>query len=149
MSEGRAEQQQNMTWQNPGGDEIKSILTGSKTIAVVGLSAKEDRASHRVARYLIEHGFDVIPVNPRETTILGRKSYPDLSSIDKPIDIVDIFRKGDATPPIVKEAVEVGAGNIWLQEGVISDESFQIATEAKIPIVMDRCILKEHANLGS
>lgn len=136
-------------WKNPSGDEIRAILTGAKTIAVVGLSAKENRTSNGVARYLIEKGYDVIPVNPMETTILGRKSFPDLGSIDKAIDIVDIFRKSEAALAIVKEAIGIGAKNIWLQEGVISEDSFLISTEAEIPIIMDRCILKEHTKLGN
>lgn len=146
MSENFKEQ---TDWNNPTDSAIREILGKSKTIAVVGLSAKEDRASHRVARYLIENGFEIIPVNPMESSILGQKSWPDLASIDRSIDIVDIFRKSEATPPIVTEALGIGAGTIWLQEGIISEESYKIATKAEIPIIMDRCILKEHLKLGN
>jgi len=87
-------------------------------------------------------------VNPMEQEILGKKSYPDLESIPGPVDIVDIFRKGEATPPIVDEAIKIGAKCIWLQEGVVSEESFRIATNAGVTIIMDRCILKEHQRSG-
>lgn len=131
-------------WKNPSPDEIKNILKDTKTIAVVGLSSKPERASNGVARYLIEQGFEVIPVNPVESEILGKKSYPDLGSIGQPVDLVDIFRKGEATPPIIKDALAIRARCIWLQEGVISQESYNLAQEAGVPIIMDKCVLKEH-----
>ena len=135
------------SWTNPEPADIGKILRGAKTIAVVGLSSKQDRASNRVSRYLIERGFEIIPVNPREAEILGKKSYPDLASIGRKVDIVDVFRKGETTPPITEEAVKIGAGCIWLQEGVISQESYDISTRAGVPIVMNRCVLKEHQRL--
>ncbi len=135
------------TWQNPSPEDIAKLLEEAATVAVVGLSAKTDRASHRVAKYLKSRGYEIIPVNPRETEILGEKSYPDLASIGKKIDIVDVFRKSEDTPPIVKEAIAVGAGAIWLQEGIISQKSYDMAREAGIPIVMDRCMYKEHKKL--
>jgi len=131
-------------WKNPTADEIGQIIARSKTIAVVGMSAKPDRASYGVAKYLMEHGFDIIPVNPVESEILGQKVFPNLSAIGRPIDIVDVFRQSDATPPIVKEAIAIGAKYIWLQEGVVSEESYQLAKAAGVPIIMDRCIAKEH-----
>ena len=135
-------------WANPTPEKIKEILGATKTIAVVGLSSKPERPSYGVANYLMAQGFDVIPVNPMEKEILGKKSYPDLASIDRKVDIVDIFRKGEATPPIVEEALEIGAACVWLQEGVISEDSYRLATNAGIPIVMNKCILKEHQRLG-
>jgi predicted CoA-binding protein len=134
-------------WKNPEPAEIEEIIRGSKTIAVVGLSSKTDRDSNRVAKYLMEQGFDIIPVNPRETEILGKKSYPDLMAIGKEIDIVDVFRKGEATPPIVREAIRVGVKNIWLQEGIVSQESYDLAVKAGLNIVMDKCLLVEHRRL--
>ena len=117
-------------------------------IAVVGMSGKPDRASHRVGQYLMSRGYEIIPVNPGETEILGQKSYPNLRSVDKVVDLVDIFRKGDETPSIVEEAISVGTRYIWLQEGVISQKSYDLALKAEVPIVMDRCMLKEHSRLG-
>lgn len=142
-------QEQKDSWKNPESEVIKKIIRDIKTIAIVGLSSKPDRASNGVARYLIEQGFEIIPVNPVEDEILGLKSFPDLKSIGQKVDLVDIFRKGEATPPIVEEAISIGARYIWLQEGVTSQESFNLAEKAGIPIVMDRCILKEHMSTGS
>lgn len=135
-------------WKNPEPEQINEILAGAKTIAVVGLSSKPERPSYGVANYLMAQGFRVIPVNPMEKEILGQKSYPDLSSIDEDIDIVDIFRKGETTPPIVEEAIRVGAKCVWMQEGVISIESHRLASNAGIPVVMNKCILKEHKRSG-
>jgi hypothetical protein len=134
-------------WQNPTTAEIDRIIRESKTIAVVGMSAKPEKASFQVAKYLIDQGYEIIPVNPSEKEILEKKAYPDLAAIGRPIDIVDVFRQADATPPIVQEAITVGARYIWLQEGIISGESYQLATKAKVPIIMDRCIAKEHRRL--
>jgi predicted CoA-binding protein len=131
-------------WENPSPEEIKQIIDSSRTIAVVGLSSKPDRASYGVARYLQAQGYEIIPVNPRETEILGQKSYPNLAAIGRPVDIVDVFRRSEDTPPIVKEAIECGARHIWLQEGIFSQESYDLARSAGIPIVMNLCLLKEH-----
>jgi len=134
-------------WQNPTDTEIEQIVRKSKTIAVVGMSAKTEKASFLVARYLMDQGYDIIPVNPSEKEILGLRAYPDLAAIGRPIDIVDVFRQADATPPIVQEAITVGSKYIWLQEGIISVESYQLAKNAGVPIIMDRCIAKEHRRL--
>jgi predicted CoA-binding protein len=131
-------------WKNPPPEEIKQIIDSSRTIAVVGLSSKPDRASNGVARYLQSQGYEIIPVNPRETDVLGQKSYPDLAAIGRPVDIVDIFRRSEETPPIVKEAIAIGARYIWLQEGIFSQEAYDLARAAGIPIVMNLCLLKEH-----
>lgn len=124
---------------------ITDILRRSKTIAVVGLSDKPHRDSYRVAAYLQQAGYRIIPVNPRCDTILGERCYRDLASIPDPIDIVDVFRRAEETPPVAREAVAVRAGALWLQLGISSEESRQIAEAAKLPLVMDRCILVEHA----
>ncbi len=136
-------------WQNPSSEDIARLLREAETVAVVGLSANTAKASHRVAAYLKSKGYTIIPVNPNESEILGEKSYPDLASIGKKIDIVDVFRRSEDTPPIVKAAIAIGPRAIWLQEGIISQESYDLAHEAGIPIVMDRCMYKERAKLES
>jgi predicted CoA-binding protein len=140
---------QHKAWKNPPGEEIKRLLENARTVAVVGLSANHGKASYRVARYLKSKGYEIIPVNPNESEVLGEKSFPDLASIGKKIDIVDVFRKSEDTPPIVRDAIAIGAGAVWLQEGIISLESYNMAHEAGIPIVMDRCMYKEHRKLKS
>jgi hypothetical protein len=136
-------------WENPPITEIDRIIAGAKTVAVVGLSSNESKASNRVADYLAAHGFDIIPVNPAEAEILGKKSYPDLTSIGRSIDIVDVFRRSEDTPAIVKEAVAVGAKCVWLQKGIVSEEAYQLARRAGIRIVMDRCLKEEHTRLST
>ncbi|MBB5791219.1 CoA-binding protein [Jiangella mangrovi] len=124
---------------------IQRVLNGAKTIAIVGLSANELRASYFVGYYLQRHGYHVIPVNPRETTILGEKSYPSLRDVPEPIDIVNVFRAPDAVPGIATEAVAVGAKSMWCQFGVVSEEGARIADEGGLTVVMDRCLKVEHA----
>ena len=124
--------------------DIKSILAESKTVAVVGLSPREERDSHRVAKYLQSQGYRIIPVNPKADEILGERSYPDLASIPDPIDVVDVFRRSEAVPEIVEGAIKVGARTVWMQEGVIHEEAAARAREAGLRVVMDRCMLKEH-----
>ncbi len=119
---------------------IKEILEESKTIAVVGLSNKEDRDSNRVARFLQERGYRVIPVNPGQREILGEVSYSDLAAIPEKIDIVDVFRKSEAIPEIAKAAIAVGAGILWLQEGVRHDEATDEAHKAGLTVLQDICI---------
>jgi len=123
------------------------ILNSSKTIAVVGLSAKSDRPSYRVASYLKENGYKIIPVNPGAKEILGETCYPDLGSIPVPVDVVNVFRRPEEVPAIVKEAIEIGAKAVWMQEGVINEEAAARAREAGLLVVMDRCMLKEHRKL--
>lgn len=136
-------------WSNPDDAAVKKIIGDSKSIAVVGLSSKPDRASFRVAQYLMAQGFEIIPVNPVETEVLGKTSYPNLTAIGRPIDIVDVFRSAEATPPIVREAIAAGAKYVWLQEGIVSEEAYRIAADAGLTIVMDKCLKKEHARLGA
>ena len=134
-------------WQDPFA--ILSILTSARTIAIVGLSPSELRASHFVGFYLRRHGYRIVPVNPREKTILGETSYPSLSEIPFPIDVVDVFRAPDAVPEIAREAVKVGAKALWCQYNVISAEGGAIAEKGGLRVVMDRCMKVEHArNLG-
>lgn len=124
---------------------IQRMLYAAKTIAVVGLSKNELRASHFVGYYLRRHGYRVIPVNPREPEILGMRSLPTLTEIGEPVDIVNVFRAPDAVPGIAEETVAIGAGALWCQFGVINADGARIATEGGVPVVMDRCIKVEHA----
>jgi predicted CoA-binding protein len=124
---------------------IQSILNRAKTIAIVGLSPNELRASHFVGYYLRRHGYQVIPVNPREESILGQRSYASLAEIPVHVDVVDVFRAPAAVPGIAEEAVAAGAGALWLQYGVISEEGAEIATRGGLNVVMDRCLKVEHA----
>ena len=128
---------------NPPDDEIRRILQTYKKVAVVGLSSNPGRASHGVARYLQGQGFKIIPVNPKETEILGEKAYPDLSSIPEKFEIVDIFRKSEHVPAIVDEAIRAGAKVVWMQQGVINHDAAIKASENGLAVVMDRCMLKE------
>ena len=132
-----------MSYQDPF--TIQSIINRAKTVAIVGLSPNELRASYFVGYYLRRHGFQVIPVNPREESILGVRSYPSLSEVPEHVDIVDVFRAPDAVPGIATEAVTVGAGALWLQYGVISPKGAEIAVRGGLDVVMDRCLKVEHA----
>ena len=123
--------------------DIKSILA-LKTIAVAGLSDKPDRPSHSVSAYMQSNGYKIIPVNPAIPNALGESSYPDLKSIPGKIEVVNIFRKPDAVPGIVDEAIAVGAKAIWMQEGVVHEDAAKKARAAGLLVVMDKCILKEH-----
>lgn len=123
--------------------EIGSLLRRARRIAVVGLSGKPDRPSYHVSEFLLERGYEVIPVNPQEKEILGRKSFARLAAIGGEIDIVDVFRRSDQTDPIIDEAIRVGARALWLQEGVTNDAGALRAREAGLVVVQDRCIKKE------
>ncbi|MBS3969508.1 MAG: CoA-binding protein [Clostridia bacterium] len=118
-----------------------------KTIAVVGVSNKPDRDSHMVAKYLINAGFEVMPVNPRIDAFLGIKAYPDLLAIpsEKEIDIVNIFRKSSEVLPVVEEAVKIGAKAVWMQLGIINEEAAHVAKKAGLEVVMNKCIKVVHA----
>lgn len=126
-----------------GGEEV----TRQKTLAIVGLSGKEARPSYRLARKMQRLGYKIIPVNPRETEILGEKAYPDLKSVPVPIDIVQVFRSPDAAVEVAKEAVEVKPKVFWLQEGVVSPKAEEVAREAGLQVVHNRCTYKEAQRL--
>ncbi|UCD37901.1 MAG: CoA-binding protein [Fidelibacterota bacterium] len=123
--------------------KIETILS-MKTIAVVGLSPNEIRPSHGVARYLLAQGYHIIPVNPGYDEILGLKSYPSLSVVPEPIDIVDVFRRPEQVLPIAEEAVAIGAKALWLQLGIVNDAAVQLAEKAGLLVVQNRCIKIEH-----
>ena len=130
-------------YQNPLA--IQRVLNSAQTIAVVGLSANPLRASYFVGYYLKRHGYQVIPVNPRETEILGEKCYPSLPDVPVPVDVVNVFRVPDALPAIARDTVATGAGTLWCQFGVINAEGATIAEAGGVTVIMDRCIKVEHA----
>ena len=131
-------------WQNPSDTQLKSILTTAKNIAVVGCSPKPDRSSHQIASYLIQHDYQVFPVHPTATTILGQTVYPTLTDIPQPIDIVDVFRKPEFTPEIAKQAAAIHAKTLWLQQGIQHLEAYNIAQKQGMICVMDLCIAVMH-----
>jgi uncharacterized protein len=124
---------------------IQRLLHNARTIAIVGLSGNELRASNFVGYYLKRHNYRVIPVNPRETEVLGEPSYPSLLEVPEPVDIVNVFRTPDAVPGIAREAVAIHAGALWCQFEVISGEGAGIAEEGGVTVIMDRCLKVEHA----
>ncbi len=124
---------------------ILRMLRGARTVAIVGLSKDPLRPSNFIGFYLKRHGYTIVPVNPREQEILGEQSYPSLTDIPFPVDIVDVFRRPDAVPDIAREAVAIGAKALWLQFGVISPEGARIATDGGLAVIMDRCMKVEHA----
>jgi uncharacterized protein len=124
---------------------IQRVLHHAKTVAIVGLSKNELRASYFVAYYLARHGYNVIPVNPREPQILGQKSFTSLLDVPVPIDVVNVFRAPDALPDIAADAVKIHAGTMWCQYNVINEEGARIAEAGGVSVVMDRCIKVEHA----
>ena len=127
--------------------KIRKILRDSKTIAVVGLSPKPNRPSHRVAAYLMASGYTVIPVNPGQDEILGKTCYPNLQAIPMPVDLVDIFRRPEAVLPVVEDAIGIGARYIWMQEGIVNEAAAAKAEAAGLDVVMDRCTMIDHMNL--
>jgi len=123
------------------------ILESSHTVAVVGLSPNPARPSYEVAAYLKQNGYKIIPVNPAAKQILGETSYPDLSSIPKKVDVVDIFRRPEDVPAIIEEAIKIGAKVVWMQEGVENEAAAARARAAGLKVVMDHCMRKEHIRL--
>ena len=128
-------------------ETLRRILATNRTIAVVGLSADWYRPSYFAAKYMQEHGYRIIPVNPKYTEILGERCHASLLDIPDKVDMVDVFRRTDDVPPIARQAVEIGAKTLWQQLGVVSDEADRIARDAGLDSVMDRCVKIEHARL--
>ncbi len=126
---------------------LRRVLLGNRVIAVVGLSPSWNRPSYFAAKYMLEHGYEVIPVNPGATEILGRKCYPDLAAIPVKVDLVDVFRKPEDAASIADEAIRIGAKCLWLQLGVINREAAGKAAAAGLDVVMDRCVKIEYARL--
>jgi len=136
-----------MSHQNPSDSQLKTLLTNASTIAIVGASSNPDKASYGIMQKLQKVGYRVIPVNPRETEILGERSYPSLAEVPERIDIVDVFRRPEDTPAIADEAVKIGAKALWLQTGIASEEAAAKAEAGGLLAVMDACIGATHALL--
>ena len=134
-------------FQNPSDAELRALLLDRPVIALVGASVRPTRPSHEVMAALLEEGYDVIPVNPNEREVLGRVCYPSLRELPRPVDLVDVFRRAEETPPIAREAVAIGARTLWLQLGVVNEEAARIARSAGLTLVMDRCLIVEHRRL--
>lgn len=126
---------------------FKNFYENIKTIAVVGLSDNPERPSYGVARYLMEKGFKIIPVNPNIDNFLGIKSHKSLSDIKEKVDVVDIFRRSEFVEPIVDDAIKIGAKAVWMQEGVKNDTAAKKARDAGLTVVMDMCMMKEYKKL--
>lgn len=139
----------NPTWEPLSDDELIQLLTETRSIAIIGASAKPARASNRVLAYLNspECNYTIYPVNPQETEIHGLTCYPSLADLPEVPDMVDVFRRANDCPPVAHEAVAVGAKSLWLQLGIVSDEAAEIAQSAGLDVVMDRCTKIEHARL--
>ncbi len=127
--------------------DLRRILTDYRRVAIVGLSADWSRPSNFAAKYLIDHGFEVIPVNPKYDEILGQKCYADLEDIPSPVDVVDLFQRVERIPPFVDQAIKIGAKVVWMQLGIIHEEAAQKARDAGLEVVMDRCMKIEYARL--
>jgi uncharacterized protein len=125
----------------------EEILSRYHVVAMVGVSQKEDRPSYRVFNYLTEHGYEVIPVNPAIPEMMGKSTYPDLKSIPRTIEIVDIFRKSEEVMPVVEAAIDAGAKVVWMQEGVINEEAAAKARAAGLQVVMNKCMKKMHESI--
>lgn len=136
------------TVSNPPDERIRAVLAGMKRIAVVGLSARQDRASHGIARFLVDKGFDVVGVNPvLDEPVLGLPVYAELADVPGTVDVVDVFRRSDAVPGIVDQAIARGDACVWLQEGVVHEEAADRARRAGLEVVSDRCIYQEWLRL--
>lgn len=135
----------------PSDAELRSILGDARTIAVVGLSSKPDRASHEVAAFLQGRGYRIVPVNPNETEVLGERAYPSLLDVpaDLAIDVVDVFRRAEDTPAIAEQAVARGAKVLWLQDGIVSEQARGIAEDAGLVVIMGVCIKRTTRRLQS
>lgn len=132
---------------NPSDDELRTILTAAKTIAMVGASDNPEKPSHRIFKELLAAGYHMIPVNPRETSVLGVPAVASLAAIKEPVDIVDVFRRAEDTPPIADEAAALGAKVLWLQLGISNDDTAARAKAKGLTVIMDKCIGATHRAL--
>jgi len=132
---------------NPPDETLRRILLEARTIAIVGASSNPEKPSHGIMKQLLAAGYDVIPVNPRESAVLGRTAVATLAAIGRPVDIVDVFRKAEDTLPIATDAIAIGAKVLWLQQGIRNEETATRATIAGLTVVMDRCIGATHRAL--
>jgi uncharacterized protein len=131
----------------PDDDGLRALLRAWRTIAVVGLSSKPWRDSHRVAGYLQGAGYRIVPINPNEEEVLGERSYPSLLDAPDPIDLVDVFRRTEHAPELARQAVQVGAKGLWLQVGIVSEEAARIAEAGGLSVIMGVCLMTEHRRL--
>jgi predicted CoA-binding protein len=136
-----------MPHENPSNDTLRNVLTDARTIAIVGASSNPEKPSHGIMRKLLSAGYHVVPVNPRETEVLGQKAYASLGDVPGKVDIVDVFRRAEDTPPIADEAVAIGAKALWLQSGISNDEAATRARAGGLIVVMDACIGVVHSLL--
>ncbi len=137
-----------MAHQNPSDDALRELLVSANTIAVVGASSDPARPSHRIFEMLLAAGYRVIPVNPTESEVLGQKAHASLRDVREPVDIVDVFRRAEATPEIADDAVSIGARAFWLQLGITSEEAAQRASRGGLVVVMNTCISVAYSRLG-
>lgn len=131
---------------NHSDDEIKQIFA-LKNVAVVGMSKNPEKAAHYVPKYLSEQGYNILPINPTTNEILNKKSYPSVTDVDQPIDIVDVFRPSDQVLPVIQDAIKMKPKVIWLQEGIHNEEAEELARKEGIKVVFNRCMLAEHQRL--
>ncbi len=137
-----------MPHENPNDKTLRQLLTRARTIAIVGASSDPGKPSHQVMQQLLEAGYHVIPVNPGEAEVLGQRAFATLSEISEKVDVVDVSRRAEATPPVADEAVAIGASVLWLQLGISSDAAANKAEAGGLTVVMDRCIGRTHRELG-
>jgi predicted CoA-binding protein len=136
-------------FKNPPDEDLRRLLASVKTVAVVGLSPRAERPSHRIARRLQGWGYRVIPVRPAVNEVLGEKAYPNLQAVPERIDLVNVFRAADRLDPVVDECIALKLPALWIQEGIVNDEAASRAREAGILVVMDRCISIEYRRLAA
>ncbi|MDX8411629.1 MAG: CoA-binding protein [Mariprofundaceae bacterium] len=131
-----------MNWENPNDEAVRKLLTEARTIAVVGCSPNPERSSHQIASFLLDQGYRMIPVHPAAREVHGQKAYASLLDIPKDVhvDIVDVFREPEATPLVAEQAVKIGAGALWLQQGIVNEDAYRISTAGGLACVMDQCI---------
>jgi predicted CoA-binding protein len=137
-----------VSYVHPTDAELRDLLTSATTIAMVGASANPEKPSHGIMQRLLTAGYRVIPVNPKETEVLGQKAYASLAEIPDPVDIVDVFRRSEDTPEIADQAVAIGAKALWLQLGVSNDDAAARAKAGGLTVIMDKCIGATHKALG-
>lgn len=137
-----------MTYHEPSPDELHAIYDRTQTIAVVGASDDESKPGNSIPAYLQSQGYRIVPVNPRGGVILGEMAFASLEEIEGPVDVVEVFRPSEETPEIARSAAKIGAGVLWLQSGIFNEEAHEIAREAGLTVVMDRCMGATHGELG-
>ena len=127
--------------------ELRNILKSARTVASVGVSSNPQKPSYGIFQYLMEAGYQMLPVNPMTPEVMGKQSYPDLASVQQKIDVVQVFRKPEDVQPVVEQAIQAGAKVVWMQEGIVNEQAAKQAEEAGLKVVMDRCMMKTHMRL--